>query len=67
MKIDLSTDEAQMLLDGINVVIKEKARDLAFFSEALALDNPDRDRVLDQFKGEMIIARAARTKIQKVS
>lgn len=66
MKIDLSTDEAQALLDGINVVLKEKVKDIAWFSKALPL-GPARDRVLDQLRDEAIIIRSARSKIQKVA
>jgi hypothetical protein len=66
MKIDLQPDEAQALLDGVNVVIKQKARDLAFFSEALALDNPERQKILTELGRDLSWAKSAREKIQKV-
>jgi hypothetical protein len=66
VKIDLTTDEAQLLLDGINVVIKEKCRDLRFWANALP-PSADRDTMTDQFKGEIILAESARAKVQTVA
>lgn len=63
MKVNLTLDEAQVLLDGINVVIKEKARDLAFFTEALALDNPERPRIVSELRRDLDVAKSAREKL----
>jgi len=67
MKIDLSSDEAQVLLDGVNAVLKEKQKDIAWFSAVLTVPGPGRDHVLDQLRGEAIIARSARDKIARAA
>lgn len=66
MRLNLTTDEAQALLDGINVVIREKTRDLAFFSETLDLDNPQRTEIITNLRKELDVAKSARRKIQEV-
>lgn len=62
MQLNVTTDEAQALLDGINVVLKEKARDLGFFSEVTP-PGPSRDKVLAKLRAELDIAKSARRKL----
>lgn len=66
MLVDLISDEAQALLDGVNVVIKAKVQDIAFFAEALALDNPEREKILNDLRSELNTAKSARRKVQSV-
>lgn len=66
MKIDLTADEAQHLLDGINDVIEEKAREIAYLSEALTL-GPNRDKILAELRVELDVAKSARRKVQAVA
>lgn len=56
--------ERQLLLDGINAVIKAKAGDLAFFSEALPI-GPDRDRIVAELRNDLKAARSARRRLNE--
>jgi hypothetical protein len=66
MNVNLTTDEAQALLDGINVVIHERAKDVAFFKEA-GTPGPELDKVLSDLRRDLDVAKSARKQIQKVA
>lgn len=63
MKIDLTSDEAQALLDGINVVIKELAKDVAWVSEAIPLSTSGRDQRIADLRQDLAAAKSAREKL----
>lgn len=65
MKIDLTPDEAQALLDGINVVIKEQGEDLRFW-RSTGIPKETKDQMTDELLAAMQVSKSARRKIQRV-
>ena len=65
MKINLTADEAQALFDGINVVIKEQARDLEFWRYA-PVPKETRDQEATLVQEKIAVAKSARRKVQAV-
>lgn len=65
MQIDLTPDEAQALLDGINVTIKEKEKDVRFWRTA-PVPQDTRDRLAGEELVQLQVMTSARRKIQKV-
>lgn len=61
----LNQDEIRAIIPGVELVVSQAARDVAFFSEALVL-GPNRDRVLTEIRTEVLNpAKAALRKLRK--
>jgi hypothetical protein len=65
MNINLTIDEAQALLDGINVMIEEQARDLEFWRHA-PIPQSTRDQFGAEYLEKLAVAKSARTKVAAV-
>jgi hypothetical protein len=65
MKVDLNTDEAQALLDGVSIVIRQLAQDIEFWT-ATGIPKETRDQMTDELSYELATAESARDKIKEV-
>ena len=61
----LTPAEIRAILPGVDSVVNQAARDVAFFSETLGLDNPERDRVLAELRETLNLAKSAQRKLEK--